>query len=359
MDVPPCGSVRVLTRLLVHTQVAALSPCSDMSVPATRDLLSPYFQEAYGRVIDNLLGAGCEFRCGVAVHGGESGEKMIPLDRDICLSLYDSLTPAPTKTKALNVLSNRVARTMLYGDDEDVSRLVQELVAGRPSFLQEWTNGHDNGDEALYYDSLIVQLQGGLDAAIPRLRGGYGNAYQRLMTLLVKELGSRSAPVNGEVFDSFVRWETSLRRNLTEPLWDPHPRELNGQWTLFDGTMGGFGAPSTGTGVGVATVIFTRDGAVRVPGVAGMGGAWRLEPGPTHLDTIHFHIVTNAAEGRVLAYTGYIDRGQRIETRFSKRPIKMQGRLVVKSRGEARSSSKFSMELPRSKKPVLRVPIAR
>ena len=98
---------------------------------------------------------------------------------------------------------------------------------------------------------------------------------------------------------------------------------------------------------GKRTIQFKNDGTIRVPD-AGMGGTWRLEPGPTHLDTIHFDLISEN-ERRTLSYTGYIDRGQRIETRFSGRPIVMTGRVLLKVRGEVRGNVKFSMELARDR----------
>ena len=130
--------------------------------------------------------------------------------------------------QVLNVMSNRVVRTMLYGDQEDNEKLLKEMEAGFPGFINDWVAGREDSEEALYYNSLMTHLRKGLDAPPPKFKGAYGNAYQRLVTLLVKELGTRSVPVNREVFDSFVRWESSLRKNLTEVLWDPHPKELTG-----------------------------------------------------------------------------------------------------------------------------------
>lgn len=264
---------------------------------------------------------------------------MVAKDQDICLSLLDTLSSQPTKTKVLNTLSNRVARTLLYGGEEDASKLGAELEAGQEAFMLEWVGEQRDCDEALYYSSLLLLLREGLDTPTPAFHGSYANAYQRLVTLLVKELGSQSAPVNGELFDQFIRWESALRKNLTLDMWDAQPKELAGEWNLFDE---GQTRP--------LRLIFRRDGSIKVPPELGMGGSWRLEPGPTHLDTIIFDVMTGSPDQRVLSYTGYVDRGQRIETRFSKRPIKVQGRMVLKIRGEGRMSSKFSAEHPTQKR---------
>ena len=334
---------------------ACQSSSSSLSLASSRAQLSVSYQKAYDRVVETLLSAGCEFREGVAVKGGENGRKVVPRDRDICLSVFDTLTNETTKTKVLNSLSNRVARTMLYGDETDVAKLLEELEAGRQAFLDQWVGplaaAEGNCDEALYYGSLIAHLRGGLDldpSCVPSpMRGGYGNAYQRLVTLLVQELGTRSTPVNGELFDSFVRWESSLRKNLTSQAWEAHPKELTGHWHLYDGSRGR-----------TFKVGFRRDGSLRLPAELGVEGTWRLEPGPTHLDTVHFDVKAGTPDGRLFSYTGYVDRGQRIETRFSKRPIKVMGRMIMMIRGEPRTSSKFMMELARRDQRHVKLPVS-
>jgi len=40
------------------------------------------------------------------------------------------------------------------------------------------------------------------------------------------------------------------------------------------------------------------------------GLQWRLDPGPTHLDTCTFQVVSE--DGTVLQYRGFIDRGARL-----------------------------------------------
>lgn len=267
---------------------------------------------------------------------------MVAKDQDICLSLLDTLSSARTKTKVLNTLSNRVARTMLYGGEEDAGKLSNELHAGQEAFLSEWVGEQRDCDEALFYSSLLTLLQDGLDTPTPSFHGAYANAYQRLVTLLVKELGSQSAPVNGELFNQFIRWESSLRKNLTLDMWDAHPKELTGEWKLFDEGQ-----------TRVLKLYFKKDGGIKVPSELGVGGMWRVEPGPTHLDTVFFDVMTGSPDNRVLSYTGYVDRGQRIETRFSKRPIRVAGRVVLKIRGEARMSNQFRAEHPTKRPAVL------
>lgn len=62
----------------------------------------------------------------------------------------------------------------------------------------------------------------------------------------------------------------------------------------------------------------TRDGKVTVKAGArstAVGLEWFFRPGPAHLDTCEF-FVTSEDEDMLLRYIGFIDRGQRIESRF-------------------------------------------
>lgn len=52
-----------------------------------------------------------------------------------------------------------------------------------------------------------------------------------------------------------------------------------------------------------------------------------------------------AGGGTTLSYTGYVDRGARIEARFSKRFLKMTGRITTVVRGQERPSTRFAMRL--------------
>lgn len=52
-----------------------------------------------------------------------------------------------------------------------------------------------------------------------------------------------------------------------------------------------------------------------------------------------------AGGGTTLSYTGYVDRGARIEARFSKRFVKMTGRMTSVVRGQERPSTRFAMRL--------------
>jgi hypothetical protein len=110
-------------------------------------------------------------------------------------------------------------------------------------------------------------------------------------------------------------------------------------------------------------VTLSAGGAVDVTAADCVGLSWRLDPGPTHLDTCYISVeaprgsfagvvgtVDGAGVTETLTFMGYVDRGQRIESRFSKRQIRMSG-LVVTSDGKAvtnlasgKPASRFVME---------------
>lgn len=467
--------------------VAALSVCSSLSVDSTRakiENIAPY-NIVYSNVVEMLQNAHCDYQ---NVLDG----KLVPQDKEICLSLMDSISENTrmTRTKILNQLSNRVLRTLVYGTNEDCEKLSDELKTNKEKYLNSCitqcpmdmesqqqgktakveaetetetgkcpidhktllaqgyseeeirtqmtammsstsNNNHNptttttsttgitgvssgstsdtdasssstgnsqmshfnltpNPGESMYYDTLVAHTKSGMEARAPGLSGSYANAYQRLLTLIVQEIGTRSGPVNDDFYESFVSWESGLRKNITEPFWNPLPTELTGVWFLEedynmykDGRIISSssssleGETTISSGVGPRTrkqvanrlptkeeilnkdakaedgqslslyagvpVVFRKDGSMQVDPEIGLGGTWRLEPGPTHLDTIFFSIIPAGRPSSVLQYTGYIDRGQRIECRFSKRPIRMMGRVNYLVRGEVKNIARFSM----------------
>ncbi|CAN0550948.1 unnamed protein product, partial [Ectocarpus sp. 8 AP-2014] len=44
-------------------------------------------------------------------------------------------------------------------------------------------------------------------------------------------------------------------------------------------------------GLSDLVVSFRKDGTVQIPVEKGVGLQWRVEPGPTHLDTIYFEMI--------------------------------------------------------------------
>ena len=74
--------------------------------------------------------------------------------------------------------------------------------------------------------------------------------------------------------------------------------------------------------IGTTEVTFKPQGELSVaPPMTGL--RWRLDPGPTHLDTCTFQVLSD--DGAILQYKGFVDRGSRLEARVSKRSVTMRG----------------------------------
>ncbi|KAG5180908.1 hypothetical protein JKP88DRAFT_257987 [Tribonema minus] len=344
--------------------VCALGLPGPAASPAALDALAPNYMQAYRRVLSVLGDFGC-----APLAPGAAG-RAAPADADICLSVLDAIVEGHTKTKALNALSNRVVRTMCVGNDDDLACLAREMGSKRTAFMTKWVGGAQGGEwegsqEDVYYQALIELLSNGLTAGARGLRNPWANAYARVVAALVRELGARRTPASSRVLTSFVTWESELRRTLRSAGWDENPLDLVGVWAVGDdmdllpdyapvaalSSGGGGGAAAAG---GMLRVMLKRDGSAEIPDNGRVKGLrWRLDPGPTHLDTLRFEVRQAAGggdalggeEGALLSYTGYVDRGARIEARFSRRPLKMTGRLTRVVRGEQRPSTRFSMRL--------------
>lgn len=87
----------------------------------------------------------------------------------------------------------------------------------------------------------------------------------------------------------------------------PNPPDLVGSWALdsmgWDGLndLPGDGSEVEDYGLHDLVVAFRKDGRVQVPAEAGVGLQWRVEPGPTHLDTVYFEMIPSAPEVRFLS----------------------------------------------------------
>ena len=171
----------------------------------------------------------------------------------------------PTMTRQLNVLSNIVQRTLIFGGDQELLLLAKTLDADKPAFIQRWYKGDDNSSFTTdidfqeetrpgvqYLNSLIQLLndcytKGVLNDVTPTLplTTGYENAYGRLTALLI-ELGSgyirpsSSSPLSlsyagatakylksttppksaREEFGRFANWESAVRKNSENPYPD-------------------------------------------------------------------------------------------------------------------------------------------
>jgi hypothetical protein len=159
----------------------------------------------------------------------------------------------------------------------------------------------------------------------------YANSYERLVTTLV-ELGSGYIkPVAGNVMampkprtareelGRFAVWESTFRQTNADT--SPYPEDMEGVWEVRDEIGGEL--------IGKSYVSFGAQGKLDVdPPLEGL--RWRLDPGPTHLDTCTFQVLSS--DGTILQYRGFIDRGARLESRFSRRPIKIRGSVMFQMR---------------------------
>jgi hypothetical protein len=121
-----------------------------------------------------------------------------------------------------------------------------------------------------------------------------------------------------EELGRFAVWESNFRSNGVEA---SYPEDLEGTWEVKD-EIGG-------ETIGISTIVLEPQGQVAVaPPLQGL--RWRLDPGPTHLDTCTFQVLEE--DGTVLQYRGFIDRGARLEARFSKRPTTIRGSVMFQMR---------------------------
>lgn len=314
-----------------------------------------------------------------------------------------------TKTKALNILSNYVSRAMIYGTSRERNILADYLQDTLKNIVSGWANGSTQSQETLYlkalmlllkddylvaevavsyvdnsdqtrifgasnitnlvignasgigskYDNNIVIIQNNNEREIPYLRlyDLYGNAFQRILEKCMQEVDNS----NIDPFISLINlgsWEQSVRRNLTANMWLQNPSELVGTWELidiaYDGNDDSVGgayilSPSEFESMEFKNVIinvkFTSDGNVEIDHQSFYGESWHFRPGPAHLDTLEFDIKSKAKSNFQLKYVGFIDRGQRIESRISKSPVRMSGRVVSIINDEIRGCGRFCMSL--------------
>ena len=259
----------------------------------------------------------------------------------------------PTMTRQLNILSNIVQRTLIFGGDQELLVLAETLNADKPAFIQRWykdtavnTAAEEETRPGVAYLNDLIQLlrdcyeKGLVYNVTPkfRLTTSYANAYDRLIASLI-ELGSgyvrpapsslplslalstpaatakyltETAPPKSplEELGRFANWEKAVRKDRA----NPYPQDLVGTWEVQD-IVGG-------SVIGSTSVTFMPAGEVAVkPPMQGL--RWRLDPGPTHLDTCTFQVLSD--DGAILQYKGFVDRGSRLEARISKRPVTMRG----------------------------------
>lgn len=383
-------------------------------------VLGGIYDRGYKRLLTVLRDANCRF----PIRGSGQSFRPIPMDQNICLSLVDLRAhegSGETKTKLLNRISNIVTRAILFGGKKERLMIAEFIENHRSDFAQHWANGDMNSQEVLYLRVLELLLKENLSAAeaaitfvgeedrekdatllttnkekeirplnesfslnfsFPssspvklRLYDTYQNAFHRVVEVCLTEIGSQSGnylPQNDEMVENFLLWEQTLRRDLTVELWDMHPQEMLGTWQLVD--VAGTGSlssitttseeiisePSTGL-----KVEFLPHGKVEVKHHTNKGDQWTFKPGPAHLDTCEFIIYSKTNPDLLVKHVGFIDRGQRIESRFSRNPLRMTGRAISIYKGEPKGSSRFVMvkknanTVQRSPKPFPKPPNAK
>lgn len=67
--------------------------------------------------------------------------------------------------------------------------------------------------------------------------------------------------------------------------------ETSGWNGLSDKPLDGSTAEAEDLGLNDLVVAFRKDGTVQVPVDKGVGLQWKVEPGPTHLDTVYFEMI--------------------------------------------------------------------
>ena len=168
-----------------------------------------------------------------------------------------------------------------------------------------------------------------------QLSNSYTNSYDRLIKLLL-ENGSGYLQIDDESVDfsemvkpttpteelgRFTFWETKLRNRSEKAQMNVYPKELVGEWLVEDEVAG--------ESIGVTKVIFEEGGGVKIEDREGggiNGLRWRLDAGPAHMDTATFQV--KGADGLVLMYKGFLDRGARLESRISGRGISIKGTVT-------------------------------
>jgi hypothetical protein len=268
----------------------------------------------------------------------------------------------PSMTRQLNVLSNVVQRTLLFGGFQELLVLYETLEADKPAFVRRWYPRnctieqyledtvvddplHETRSGVQYFNCLLQLLKvcyskgpiTDLNPPFP-LGQSYSNAFERLTASLV-ELGSgyvrpvsslgvsrtrgmQTLPKNAkEELGRFAEWERQFRQSSQRREFNSYPNDLVGRWLVKDEVQG--------KTIGVSTVTFRAEGKVDVEQPL-QGLRWRLDPGPTHLDTCTFQVL--GEDGAILQYKGFVDRGARLEARFSGRPITIRGEVRFQMR---------------------------
>ena len=126
----------------------------------------------YDNLVNSLKLAGCNFT---------PGDYMRMWDSNICLSMMDAAHVAgdgATCTSTLNVYSNCVARTMIFGGSREREAMAQILEEELKSFIPTWAANDADSQEVRYVRALEMFLRKGVmaaEAAVkPKDYGGVG-----------------------------------------------------------------------------------------------------------------------------------------------------------------------------------------
>lgn len=300
-------------------------------------------------------------------------------DVDLCLSLADRMDAARSSmTRTLNTLSNDLLRAASYGQADDVvaardalqEQLLQPMPAEAAAYVEALVSlarpQAETAARAAIVDAALETFF--LERATPladRLGDAYSVALQRVLGELTRRGAIAGAPSSETVVEdaprasvfggrlgfNFIEWEMRLRRDLAasrDPKNGLQPRDFVGKWQLVlidDVPSQPFVASPDliADADDVFDITLQADGAVAhstLPYYA-RPNLWRVRPGPAHLDTCEFSV--NFDEETTIDFRGYVDRGQRIESRFSSRPIRVSGFAFTQDDDSRRPSGRFAM----------------
>jgi len=288
----------------------------------------------------------------VGVFGGIAGledslqieDSPSKLDREKNDDVGDVLlsTARSSATAALNTLSNVVYRSVLFGGRGELILLRETLLEEMPMFRSRWKNE----DAFQYLSALAMLLETCIEEEVVtslqppvKLSVGFTNSYDRLLKLLLENGSGYVRPLMDddnsgflesfssfpspktptEELDRFTYWESRLR-NKNNKNNNAYPNELVGEWLVEDEVAGAT--------LGVTSVTFEAGGDVKIKNDGRANGRveglrWRLDAGPTHMDTATFQV--RGSDGLVFMYKGFLDRGARLESRISGRSISIKG----------------------------------
>lgn len=260
----------------------------------------------------------------------------------------DLFSDEKSMTQQLNAFSNIVSRVLLFGDDQELLIVSETLASNKKCFVDRWYQDtgpipkiieNESRPGVQYLDALICLLRlaykdGVVTSLEPLtvLTKSYNNSYERLVAMLVETGSGYIRPEETSDVMAMPKPRTALEQLGRIALWESAfrskddkngytPEDLEGDWEVTE--------VFNGKQIGISKITFMQNGEVMVqPPLQGL--RWRLDPGPTHLDTCTFQVLSD--DGTVLQYRGFIDRGARLEARFSGRPTNIRGSVVFQMR---------------------------